>query len=313
MKMRSSFRHLAVAMPVLAALAFLPGSLHAVNIDLTGQTLKPGGTIGGVSTTPLPKTVLMELTITATGTGTGDFTSDGNLATTLATYANSELCNPTNKIPVTICNKILADFLTDIPIGSGKTAKTLTVRGLVKFKIDAKGYVHLSASKISFAARDSSNNKVPFNGTYKITSGGISITEDVGNSSTAGAQVYFPAGHYLNGAYYPVNLTVPKGSKKTSLFVVKNEGPNQDDFQFFGSHLPTGFTARVFDGTTEITTDAYNGTTGDAMTLASGEGRLIKVIVSASSKATNGSTFFRIQRTAASSTYSLASYNLKTN
>jgi len=297
-----------ILLSVLAAMfvAAIPARSAFVNLD--GQVIKPGGSFGGVSTTTVPPALLYDVSFSGSGTpsgafvsicGTNNFATVGDMFGLVSTpSAPVTLVNITGKIPHIICAKTLSNYFSGVQL-TATSQGTLAVTAFVNLSIDKKGYVHVKASKLSFAARDTSNKKVPITGTYVMGGGaGFNVVPSAPvSSNSATPTIIYPLGAY---EWDEAILNMRRNTSKTVFFILKNDGPNTDNFTLVGQHplpfltssftLPAKpyFSAMVYDGTNNITSAVYttgsNGveTTGTGYSIPnfpSGGTKLIKAIV----------------------------------
>jgi hypothetical protein len=315
--MKTLIRSLALC----TAISLLAIPARAAVVDLTGQIVKPGGSISGTSTTPVPAGLLYDISAGASGTSTGSFAysfGNGDLQTNL-TNANiygpgffSTLVNITGKLPVTFSDKYLPNYFGTFPIGVSTNAASMVINALVKFEIDKNGFVHVTASKLAFTPRDSHDHKLAFTGNYTVTSGSFSVVLSAPVSTTPLPSIIFPLGHF---EWDQADVSITKGTSKTVFFIVKNDGPSSDNFTLSCPFLPLGITTKIYSGTTNIT-DQVNlpdGGSGYPIAgIASGGTMLIKVVVTAGSKAAGfPDVDFNLYRTSAPSNVGTGSINLR--
>jgi hypothetical protein len=297
-----------ISLSFLAAMFIAAIPARSAFVNLGGQVIKPGGGFAGVSTTTVPPAPLYDVSFSGTGTpsgsfvyicGTNSFAAVGDMFGLVSTpSAPVTLVNITGRIPHTICAKTLSNFSGGVQL-TATSQGTLTVTALVKFSIDKKGYVHIGVSRLSLAARDSSNKKVPIAGTYIIGGGaGFNVVPSAPvSSNSATPTIIYPLGVF---EWDEAILRMARNTSKTVFFILKNDGPNADNFTLIGQHplpfltssstLPPKpyFSATVYDGTNNITSAVYttstNGfeTTGTGYSMPnfpSGGTKLIKAIV----------------------------------
>jgi hypothetical protein len=293
----------------------LSGAAHAASITLAGQVFKPGGKLSGVSADTVPAAFLYDVAIEATGTSTGEFlfsTGTGDIIANLITRGLNpgvagELINISGKLPITFCNgHVIPIGYSAVPLSATTSAASLTVKAAVSFSIDKDGHVHASASGFSFNARDEHNHKIPYTGSCIITSGSFTVVPASADFDVATPTIDFPQGHFTwNQSIIRMN----RGSSKTQLFIIKNDGPNTDTLTLVGlPPLPfpipstkknppppkPNYTVKVYDGLTDVTSAVYTtATTGFEITgtgypipeMPSGGTRLIKAVVHAGANA----------------------------
>ncbi|MGA3172530.1 MAG: hypothetical protein ABSE62_16125 [Chthoniobacteraceae bacterium] len=276
---------------------------------MSGQVIKQGGSIGGVSIDAVPPALLYDIGFTGSGTPTGTFvyiTATNTLAATLLQMgiASQPLINITGKLPHTICDKDLLNFLNGVPLTSSTTGN-VTIKAFVKLTIDKKGFVHASASRFSFSARGQDNQRILFTGTFTIASGaGLTVVPSAATGDgSATPTIIFPQGPFENSTEGASGLTtqqyvrIGRDASRTEFFILKNDGPNTDNFTLTGqlpNPLPGGtskhpwFSATVYDGNTNITTSVFDVHTGGFETpgtgysipdIPSGGTKLIKAVI----------------------------------
>jgi hypothetical protein len=248
-------------------------SARAVSIDLSGQVIKPGGSIGGVSTTAVTPALLYDVGFTGTGTATGSFayiTGTNTLASVLMTMGiePQPLVSITGKLPVTFCNETMVNYLENVPLTSS-TSGNVIISAHVVFAIDKKGFVHASASQFTFNARGTNNKKVPITGAFTIAAGGaFTVAPSVAQSGTAAPNIVFPLGHF---EWDEAIVNMLPGTSRTLFFILQNDGPFTDNYTLQGyapnplppppaAGKPTPkpyFTAAIYDGTNNITNSVY--------------------------------------------------------
>ena len=304
-----------------AALLLFPGlSARAVDIDLSGKVLKPGGSIAVTSTTAVPTSLVYQVNLSGTGTSTGSFVpliADGDFQTAVAAInpyfgmlLSVTLADLTGKFPVTLGAQEGFAEANNVPITAGTTG-TLIVQGRVSLAINKHGFVTAKVSKMSFAERNNSGGRVRFSGTYTISSGDLSVAPLVATSGTAqpGIIALINTHFCLAGGGAPYQTASPGNTNQVSLrpgtsvvtfFIMQNNGPATDNYVLQADPFPTDISADFYDGKTNITSQV-TGTGYPINSFPSSGLKAIKVKVIVGSHAPkydNGFLTFRLFRSA---------------
>ncbi len=300
------------ALAILAAISVLGMNARGATVDLSGQVIKSGGSIGGVSSTTVPPALLYDVSFTGSGNATGDLVyatgtdSPSAILNALFLPNPQTLDNLTGKLPHTICAKTFYNYLYNVPLTSS-TQGNLSVRAYVKLSIDRKGYVHANASKFAFSARGLNNRKVTFTGTYVFAAGsGFTVVPTPAQDNVPTPNILFPWGALaFSGS---LDVRVSRNSSKTTFFILQNEDTNTDSYTLVGEPITPApmvsgtlpppkpyYSATVYDGTNNITNDVFTknadgyqiaGPGYQIPNLPGGGTKLIKTIIRTGSKAT---------------------------
>jgi hypothetical protein len=293
----------------LLTIAVLPSVAPAVTLSLGGARFTNHGKVAlNSGTSTLPAAQLYELTADVSGSATGNFLPlvggstgivslnavIGNLlgSSAASNYLGVTLVNLPDKIPATLANgPALQYFYTVTPL--------VISSGHYTIKLDKNGKFSLALTSLRF--KTYTNRKTaPLTGSFDATPGSTLAVYPAGASSNtaqpnimilANAHVAIGYGFYNSfppGNISPIYHALRHNQSRTDIFLVQNAGPSTQSFTVSSGSLPTGFSIRVFDGKTEVTS-SVEGTGYAIPNLASGaikELRMKTTISSAAAKNT---------------------------
>ena len=246
----------------------------------------------------MPAALLYNMDLSGTGTSTGSFVplfGDGDYETALAqidpeatSYLHFTLANLTGKLPATLGVQQGYSQIDNAPLVGGSTGILIT-KGHASLKVNKNGIVTASLTGMSFTEKTMANKKVAFTGDYTLTSGKLSVNPYPATSGTAQPGViallnthFALAGPDAYSNESPGNanpVSIKRGSSKTLLFILQNNGPSTDNFVLKPDLITPGFSLHFYDGKTDVTSQAA-GSGGYAINaFPSGGMKLIKVKV----------------------------------
>jgi len=296
----------------LLAIALLSAAAPAVTLSMGGSQFKNGGKIAlNSGTSTLPAAQLYELTANVSGSATGNFlplvggstgivSLNAALGTLLGSsgasnYLGVTLANLPDKIPATLVNGLALQYfytVTPLVISSGHYT----------IKVDKHGKFSLALTSLRF--KTLTNGKTaPLTGSFDATAGSTLTVYPAGPSSMAAqpnimilANAHVVIGYSIFNSFPPGNISplfhaLRHNQSRTDIFLVQNAGPSAQSFTVTSGSLPTGFSIRVFDGKSEVTS-SVEGTGYGIPNLASGAFKELRMKTTVSSAAVKNSYNF---------------------
>lgn len=272
----------------------------AVSIDLGGVTFKSGINQARNS---LPNAIVAvkqyDYSISGTCHGTGLFALDVPPGTTLAeamdkiqpgasSFLNGTVFSLTGRLPLTVLNR---SVIGSHSVFGYRVAAAATIRT----GITRTGVAGLSLTGMRFAI----NGKPDMRDTIVIDPAStcqISVTTPPSLTPQPDALLLLSANAAIGNNIYNTDgtdqtqiATVTRGATKTFLVLITNDGQTSDTYTVSGNASTPGFAVRYFVGRTNVTAAVTAGTYSFP-DIASGDLRLLRVVVTAGAGAAHGSS-----------------------